>query len=195
LTLPIAECHHVDNTQEMKARITLAFVVVTVIATLFAAQSKRLANSTVLAVSQHQSSQTVVRPETTTWGPSGVGEGYVVLSGSPDTEGSPFVIRLKFGDGTRIPPHWHPVDEHVTVIEGTFYMGMGGKFDESKAEEMPAGSYGLMPKEHRHFGWTRGETIIQIHGVGPFKTYWVESPEKRGKKGNQSKPNQSKVSA
>jgi hypothetical protein len=31
-----------------------------------------------------------------------------------------------------------------------------------------------MPKEMRHFAWAKGETIIQIHGIGPFKTYWVE---------------------
>jgi hypothetical protein len=51
---------------------------------------------------------------------------------------------------------------------------MGEKFNESLATEMPSGSYALMPKEMRHFAWAKGETIIQIHGIGPFKTYWVE---------------------
>ena len=97
-----------------------------------------------------------------------------MISGSPNTEGSPFVVRLKLANGVRVAPHWHPVDEHITVVTGTFYMGMGEKFDESLATEMPSGSYGLMPKEMRHFAWARGETIVQIHGVGPFKTYWVE---------------------
>jgi hypothetical protein len=54
---------------------------------------------------------------------------------------------------------------------------MGEKFNESTAKEMTAGSYALMPKEMRRFAWAKGETIVQIHGAGPFKTYWVESAE------------------
>jgi hypothetical protein len=96
------------------------------------------------------------------------------LSGSPDQEGAPFVIRLRLADQVHVPPHWHPVDEHITVIAGTFYMGMGEKLEESAAKAMPAGSYGFMPKQMRHFGWAKGATIIQIHGVGPFKTNWVD---------------------
>jgi hypothetical protein len=104
------------------------------------------------------------------------------MSGSPSTEGAPYVIRLKLADGVKIAPHWRPGDEHVTVVAGTFYVGMGEKFDESLAKGMPPGSYLLMPKEMRHFAWARGETIIQIHGIGPFKTFWVnpaDDPEKK----------------
>lgn len=53
-------------------------------------------------------------------------------------------------------------------------MGMGEKLEESAAKAMPAGSYGFMPKDMRHFAWAKGTTIIQIHGVGPFKTNWVD---------------------
>jgi hypothetical protein len=101
-----------------------------------------------------------------------------VLSGSPDSDGAPFVIRLKLADGTRVPPHWHPADEHMTVVSGTFHMGMGEKFDESVASAMAPGAYGMMPKEVRHFGWAAGETILQLHGVGPFKTFFVGQPPK-----------------
>jgi hypothetical protein len=38
---------------------------------------------------------------------------------------------------------------------------------------LPAGSYSMMPKEMRHFVWAEGETIVQLHGIGPFKTIWV----------------------
>jgi len=113
-------------------------------------------------------------PESVTWVEAGNGTDFAILSGSPDAGGSPFVLRLRFADQVRIPPHWHPVDEHITVIAGTFYLGMGQKFNESTAKEMPAGSYGFMPKEMRHFGWAKGTTIIQIHGIGPFKTNWVD---------------------
>jgi hypothetical protein len=110
------------------------------------------------------------------WSPGSPGISMAVLSGSPSAEGTPFVIRLKMVDGTRVPPHWHPGDEHLTVLTGTFHMGVGEKFDESVATAMTPGGFGTMPKEVRHFGWATGETIVQIHGVGPFKTFFVNPP-------------------
>lgn len=116
----------------------------------------------------------MVSPDEIKWNKMGPGSEFAVLSGDPQKEGSPFVLRLKYVDGSKIPPHWHPIDEQVTVISGTFFMGQGEKFDEGAAHEMKAGSYALMPKEVRHFAWVKGETVIQIHGIGPFKTFWVK---------------------
>lgn len=165
----------------MKVRIPHTLVVIAVMASLSVAQQEQTANRAAPASAKTQSSHSVVTPESIKWSASGVGQGFAVVSGSPNTEGAPFVIRIKLADGVKVAPHWHPVDEHITVITGTFYMGMGEKFNESMAKEMPAGSYALMPKEMRHFAWAKGETIIQIHGAGPFKTYWVESVEERNK--------------
>lgn len=120
------------------------------------------------------SSHVMQSPDQIKWTKSGAGTEFALISGDPQKEGAPFVLRLKFNDGSKVPPHWHPVDEHVTVISGTFFMGEGEKFNESAAHEMKAGSYALMPKETRHFAWVKGETVIQIHGTGPFKTFWVK---------------------
>lgn len=125
-----------------------------------------------------QASHTVVKPEAIKWKEVATGIELAVLSGDMDTEGAPFVFRLRLKSGVKFAPHWHPVDEHLTVVTGTFYMGMGEQFNESAATELPAGSYGLMPKETRHFGWTKGETILQIHGVGPWKTFFVGAAAK-----------------
>lgn len=119
-----------------------------------------------------------IAPGALKWTPVGSGTSVAALDGAPDKEGAPFVLRLKLASGTRVPPHWHPVDEHLTVISGTFYMGTGEKFDESTATALTIGTYAMMPKELRHFGWTGVETVLQIHGVGPFKTYFVEQPAK-----------------
>ena len=66
------------------------------------------------------------------WGPASPalppGAQMAVLAGDPGSEG-PFVIRIKLPAGYRVPPHWHPVDEHVTIISGTLQLGMGDKFD------------------------------------------------------------------
>lgn len=111
------------------------------------------------------------------WGPAPPslppGAELAVLSGDPSKAGQPFTMRAKFPDGYKVPPHWHPTDENVTVIQGTINIGMGDKFDESQAKALTAGSYAVMPKRMHHFAFARGETIIQIHGTGPFAITYV----------------------
>lgn len=94
------------------------------------------------------------------------------LEGDPAKEG-PFVMRLKLPDGYRVPPHTHPKPERVTVISGTFHIGMGDKFDTTKGTAMPAGTYGTWMPAMKHFVWTTGETVIQLHGVGPWVIEYV----------------------
>jgi len=91
----------------------------------------------------------------------------VMLEGDLAKEG-PFTLRALLPDGYKIPPHTHPKIEHVTVISGTFYLGMGEKFDQSAGHEMSAGAFGFWPAGMKHFAWTKGETVIQVHGVGPW---------------------------
>jgi hypothetical protein len=95
-----------------------------------------------------------------------------VIDGDPGKEGSPFTIRIRGTDG-RVPPHWHPTDEHLTIIQGTFMLGTGEKFDKAALHALPAGSYAFMPKEMRHFGQLKGDTIVQVHGIGPFRVIYV----------------------
>jgi quercetin dioxygenase-like cupin family protein len=94
------------------------------------------------------------------------------LEGDLGKEG-PFVLRLKLPDGYRVPPHTHPKTERVTVLSGTLYIGMGEKFDEKAGKVMPAGSYGQWPAGMKHFGWAKGETVIQLHGTGPWSIQYL----------------------
>ncbi len=100
------------------------------------------------------------------------GAKFAVLEGDPNGEG-PFVFRVKVPDGYRIPPHTHPKPERVTVISGTFHLGMGDKFDESAGRAMPTGTYGYWPAGMKHFVWVTGETIVQFHGMGPWSIKYV----------------------
>jgi hypothetical protein len=52
--------------------------------------------------------------------------------------------------------------------------GHGDAFNRAALEEMPVGTYRMVPKTMAHFGWSRGETIIQVHGIGPFKQFFVD---------------------
>jgi Domain of unknown function (DUF4437) len=111
------------------------------------------------------------------------GSKLAVLAGDPTKEG-PFTIRLMAPDGYIIPPHWHPTDENVTVISGSFGVGLGDKFDKDKVRFLPPGSYVRLTKEERHFAVMKGETVVQVHGTGPFTLNYVnpaDDPTKKAK--------------
>ncbi len=107
-------------------------------------------------------------------GPASLPKGaqIAVLEGDPTKEG-PFVFRVKVPDGYRIPAHTHPKTERVTVISGTFNIGMGDKFDEKKTKPMPAGTYGYWETGMKRFVWIKGETVVQFHGMGPWSIEYV----------------------
>jgi hypothetical protein len=100
------------------------------------------------------------------------GAKFAVLEGDPAKEG-PFVMRLKFPDGYRIPPHTHPKAERLTVLSGSFNIGMGDKFDLAKGKPMPAGTFGTWMAGMKHFVWVKGETVVQLHGNGPWAIEYV----------------------
>jgi quercetin dioxygenase-like cupin family protein len=105
-----------------------------------------------------------------------------MLEGNPTQEG-PFTMRLQLPDGFQIQPHWHPAVEHVTVISGTFNLGMGEKFDKSAGRALAAGSFAFMPPGMRHYAWATGETVLQVHGMGPWKINYVNpADDPRNKK-------------
>jgi hypothetical protein len=111
------------------------------------------------------------------WTPIIKGCDLAAVAGDPNAEGTPYVVRLRCVDGAKIPAHWHPTDENVTVLKGTFLAGMGETFDEAKLTTMNVGNFVTMPKEMRHFAMSKGETIVQVHGAGPFKVNWVNPSE------------------
>jgi quercetin dioxygenase-like cupin family protein len=98
-----------------------------------------------------------------------------VLEGDPSKDGF-FTMRLKLAPGFKIAPHWHPATEHVTVISGVFNLGFGDKFEDSKGTAMTSGSISIMPAKHHHYAWANEETVIQLHGVGPWQIYYI-NPE------------------
>ena len=90
------------------------------------------------------------------------------------TAEGPYALRLSFPDGYRFPPHFHPMDENLTVIEGTLLLAMGDTEDESQLVSYGPGDFMNLPAEHPHFGGATGYTVIQLHGVGPFEILLVE---------------------
>lgn len=128
----------------------------------------------------------LVEPDSITWGPPPPslppGAQMAVLDGDPSKAGVPFVVRAKLPDGYRVAPHFHPTAENVVVLSGAFLVGMGDTFDESSMKTLGAGGFTKVPKGMHHFAMSKGETVIQVHGVGPFAlTYVNPSDDPRGK--------------
>jgi len=127
----------------------------------------------------------IVTPDGIKWidGPASLPPGakWVILEGDPAKEG-PFVIRVKLPDGFKIMPHTHAKDERVTVLSGMLFLGMGDKFDPKAAKEMAAGSYGRTGAGMKHFGYAKGETVLQLHGNGPWTVDYVNPADDPRKK-------------
>jgi len=125
-------------------------------------------------------SHVVLTPSAMKWGeaPSVFPKGasFTVLSGDPSKAGI-FVIRLKMPAGYKIMPHWHPTDEHVTVISGTFSLGMGEKFNQSMMKKLPVGGYARLPAEMRHYAMAVTPVTVQVEAMGPFAMTYVNSAD------------------
>ena len=131
------------------------------------------------------SSHKMVAPDQMKWGPAPPalppGAQMAVLDGDPTKPGL-FTIRLKFPDGWSVAPHWHPTDEHVVVLSGTFAVGVGDKADAANMHAMSAGSFAKMPRRVHHYGTAKGETTIHIYGTGPFVLNYVNPADDPRKK-------------
>ncbi|HTO76408.1 MAG TPA: cupin domain-containing protein [Thermoanaerobaculia bacterium] len=104
-----------------------------------------------------------------------------VLKGDPSKSGM-YIVRLKVPDGYKVAPHWHPMTENVTVISGTFNLGMGDEADPAKSTAMPAGAFASMPAKMHHYAWSKGETEVQVSGMGPFQLIYVNPADDPSKK-------------
>jgi quercetin dioxygenase-like cupin family protein len=97
-----------------------------------------------------------------------------LLYGDPDVAGEPFVMRIRELPGTIVPPHSHPVDEHLTVVQGTWHFGFGDHFDTAALRELPTGGYAFAPKGAIMFGYADEAAVVQVHGIGPFHIRWQD---------------------
>ena len=128
------------------------------------------------AVAQQQHQHTMVNPSDITWkdGPPSLPKGsqMSVLYGDPSKDGI-FVMRLKFPANYKIPPHTHPVDEVVTVVNGKFNIGMGAAFDPAKTTAINTGGVIAMAPGTQHFVQIDQETVVQLSTRGPWAISYV----------------------
>lgn len=100
------------------------------------------------------------------------GSRIVLLEGDPKTEGL-YTIRLSIPAGARLPSHWHPRDERVTVLSGRIGVGFGDRFDNGQLRYFDAGSYYVNPAHSHHYVYFPEATVVQVTGMGPWETHLV----------------------
>ncbi len=114
------------------------------------------------------------------WGPAPpffpAGARFEVLQGDPSSAGE-YTVRLEMPAGYTIKPHFHPTDENVTVISGSFMVGMGDAVDVAHGQVLAAGGFITAPAQAHHYAMARGRTIVQVHGMGPFAITYVNAAD------------------
>jgi len=90
-----------------------------------------------------------------------------VLSGDPAKAGAVYTVRLKLPDGIKVLPHTHGDTENVTVVSGTLMVGVGKTFDVAHMKALPPGSFVSIPAGLPHYGMAKGNTVLQVTGLGP----------------------------
>jgi ketosteroid isomerase-like protein len=130
-------------------------------------------------------SHVIVAPGSIAWadGPPSLPPGgkMAVLAGDPSKPG-PFVLRAQVPAGYKVPPHWHPTDENLTIVSGTVALGMGDTWDESKMQTVEAGGVAVLPANMRHSFMARTASTFQVHGMGPFAVNYVNPADDPSRK-------------
>jgi quercetin dioxygenase-like cupin family protein len=125
-------------------------------------------------------------PDSIQWGPPppfvAPGAQFAVIEGDPTASSGNYTVRLKMPAGYRIAPHWHPLRENVTVISGTFKVGMGDNFDTSKMGAFPAGSFAYLDPDMHHYAMAATDVVVQIHGTAPVQFNYINPKDDPSKK-------------
>ena len=156
----------------MKSMLRIAFAVVV---SFFVGMPAGLAQS---------SGHKMVSPNDLQWSdvPSLPPGAKIAIIEGPISEAVPFTFRLKFPANYQIPAHWHPAIERVTVLSGTFYMGVGDKLDMQKSMSLSPGSMMIIQPKTNHFAWTKEEVVVQLNGTGPWGVTYVNPADDPRKK-------------
>ncbi len=114
------------------------------------------------------------------WGPAPAvfpkGAKMAVMQGDP-SKSDLFTVRLDMPKGYKVAPHFHPTDEHITVISGDFLVGMGDKMDTKAAMDLKAGGFATAPAKQHHWAVARTHTVVQVHAIGPFQLTYVNAAD------------------
>jgi quercetin dioxygenase-like cupin family protein len=139
-----------------------------------------------MALAQGTDGHKMLSPQEIKWAPAPPsippGAEAAVLYGDPSKDGL-FAMRLKFPKGYKIPPHTHPKPEVLTVISGTFRLGMGEAADPGKAKAFAPGSFIALSPGMAHFAAAdEDNTVVQLNSTGPWTLTYINQADDPRKK-------------
>ncbi|HEY0850736.1 MAG TPA: cupin domain-containing protein [Bradyrhizobium sp.] len=109
-------------------------------------------------------------PDQIPWGPlNAAGAQQAVVVGDPTKPGF-YMVYNKWTKGNHFSrPHFHPNDRYIVVLQGTWWVGSGPKFDPAGGTvPMPAGSFVTHYAKQVHWDGAKDEdTVLLIMGEGP----------------------------
>ena len=108
-------------------------------------------------------------PDQIPWGPvTASGAQTAVVVGDPTKPGF-YMVYNKWTKGNHFSrPHFHPNDRYIVVLQGTWWVGSGPKFDPANTTPMPAGSLVTHFGKQVHWDGAKDEdTVLLIMGEGP----------------------------
>jgi quercetin dioxygenase-like cupin family protein len=160
--------------QRLHPRATL--LAAAVVAACSTGDGSKITAQTPSAVANHSAAEMDHHTQIN-WGPAPpifpAGAQFAVVQGDPSVAGAIFTVRLRFPNGYILPPHTHPTDEHVTVLRGTFLVGLGETFSKDALVALKDGGFITAPANMAHFASARGITEVQVHAIGPFQLTYV----------------------
>jgi hypothetical protein len=144
-----------------------------------AAKSEKAATSKTKAASHREAK--ITTPDQLMWSPLAPGIEMAVAAGDPKAAGQ-FVVRLRATEDAKIPPHWHPTDEFVTVLSGEVAVGMGKTWEDNQLKAPPVHTVAMMPARMPHYAQFKKGAEVQVHGMGPFVINYVNPADDPSKK-------------
>ncbi len=149
-----------------------------------------LALPTIALAADKSGEQVVVNAKNLKWvdAPPSLPKGakVVTLYGDPTSNGH-YVIRLSMPSKYKIPFHWHSQPQRMTVVSGTFYVASTETYDKKIAHGVKQGGFVILPARAQQFAFTKGKTIVEIHGEGPFDVKYT-NPSDDPEMGVKGKP-------
>jgi hypothetical protein len=119
-------------------------------------------------------------PDQIPWGPvKPSGAQTAVVVGDPDKPGF-YMVYNRWTKGNHFShPHFHPNDRYIVVLQGTWWVGTGPKYDPDQGTvPMPAGSFVTHYGKQVHWDGAKDEdAVLLIMGEGPATS--TEVPEEK----------------
>lgn len=117
----------------------------------------------------------VITPDTLKWGTFDAfppGAQAAILYGDP-RKSEPFMLRVKIPAHYKIPPNWQTVKIFITILSGSYTIGVGDKFNPKNAKTLPSTGSVVIPANTHLYFWSNTGAVLEVHGIGPWEIHYV----------------------